>query len=84
MKHYQCYSYGDAWGHFTHEPRVVTMKLWEPKRKSPKAIPRHFYCHGVWSRTLKCNVKSYVTMLLTKGYFNEYLFMWVLTHVITK
>jgi hypothetical protein len=24
-------------GHFTHKPRVVTMKSWEPKRKCPKA-----------------------------------------------
>ena len=27
-------------GHFTHEPRAVTMKLWEPKRKCSKAVPR--------------------------------------------
>ena len=35
--------------------------LWEPKRKCPKAVPRHLQNHVVWSRTLKCNVKSYVT-----------------------
>ena len=29
-------------GHFTCELRAVTMKLWEPKRKCPKAIPIHF------------------------------------------
>ena len=46
-------------GHFTHEPRAMTMKLWEPKRKSPKAVPRHLQNHGVWSRILKCIVKSY-------------------------
>jgi len=34
-------------GHFTHEPRVMTMKLWEPKRKCPKAIPRHLQIHVV-------------------------------------
>ena len=28
-------------GYFTHEPRAVTMKLWEPKRKCPKAVPMH-------------------------------------------
>ena len=25
------FSTGQPKGHFTHEPRVVTMKLWEPK-----------------------------------------------------
>ena len=27
-------------GHFTHEPRAVTMKLWEPKRKMSKGRPK--------------------------------------------
>ena len=63
-------------GHFTHEPRTVTMKLWEPPKKSPKAIPKHFQNHVVWSRAVKCNVKIYVTMPLTKCYSNESLFMW--------
>ena len=30
-----------AKGHFTHKPRVVTMKILEPKRKCPKAVPTH-------------------------------------------
>ena len=34
----------------------------------------------VWSRTLKCSVKSYVIGPSTQYYFNEYLFMRVLTH----
>ena len=34
-------------GHFTHEPRVVTMKLQEPKRKCAKAVPRHLQNHVV-------------------------------------
>ena len=62
-------------GHFTHEPRAVTKKLWEPKRKCPKAIPRHLQNHGLWSRIFKCSVKPYVTGPSTKCYFNEFLFM---------
>ena len=54
-------------GHFTHKPRVVTMKLWEPKR--------HIQYHVVWSWALKCIVKSYATRPSTKCYFNEFLFM---------
>ena len=48
-------------GHFTHEPRAVTMKLWDPKRECPKAVPTHLQNYVVWSRTLECSVKSYVT-----------------------
>jgi hypothetical protein len=67
-------------GHFTHEPRDVTMKLWEPKWNCPKVVPRYLQNHIVWSQTLKCSVKSYVTGPSSKCYFNEYLFMRVLTH----
>jgi hypothetical protein len=67
-------------GHFTHEPRAVTMKLWEPKRKCPKAaVPTHLQNHVVWSRILDCNVKSYVIGPSSESYFNEFLFMRVLT-----
>jgi hypothetical protein len=66
--------------HFTHEPKVVTTKLWEPKRECPKAVPRHLYNHVVWSWILKCSVKPYVTGPSTKFYFNEYLYH-VGTHV---
>ena len=66
-------------GHFTHESRGVTMKLWQPKRKCPKAIPRHFQNHLVWSQSLKCSVKSYVAGPSTKCYFNKLLFMRALT-----
>ena len=38
-------------GHFTHEPRAVTMSLWEPKRKCPKPVPTRLQNHVVWSRT---------------------------------
>ena len=67
-------------GHFTHEPRVMTMKLWEPERKCPKTVPRHLQNHVVWSQTLKCSVKPYVTTPSTKRYFNEFLSMRILTH----
>jgi hypothetical protein len=67
-------------GYFTHEPRDVTMQLWEPKRESPKTIPRHLQNHVVWSQTLKCSVKSDVTRPSTKCHFNEFLFMRVLPH----
>ena len=67
-------------GHFTQEPRAVTMKLWEPKRKCPKAVPIHLQSHVLWSRTLKCSVKSFVTGPSAKCYFDEFLFMRVLTH----
>ena len=60
-----------AQGHFTHEPRAVTMMLREPKRKCPKAVPTHLQHHVVWSQVLKCSVKSYATGLSTKCYFNE-------------
>jgi hypothetical protein len=52
---------GSTKGRFTHKPRAVTMKLWEPKRKCPKAVPTQIQNHVVWSRILKCSVKSYVT-----------------------
>ena len=52
----------------------------EPKRKCPKAVPTHLQYHVVWSRTLKYSVRPYVTGPLTKCYFNERLFMRVLTH----
>ena len=67
-------------GHFTHEPRAMTMKLWEPKNKCPKAVPRHLQNHVVWLPTLKCSVKSYVTGPSTKCSFKKFLFMRVLTH----
>ena len=64
-------------GHFTHEPRSATIKLWEPKRKCPKAVPRHLQNHVMWTRTLKCSVKPYVTGSSNKCYF---LFMRICTH----
>ena len=37
-------------------------------------------CTVVWSRILKYNVKSYATRPSTQCYFNEFIFMRVLTH----
>ena len=64
----------DHWrGHFTHEPRAVTMRLlWEPNKKCPKAVPTHLQKRVVWSRTLECSVKSYVTGTSTTCYFSEF------------
>jgi hypothetical protein len=66
--------------HFTHEPRAVTMKLCQPKRKCLEAVPTHLQNHVVWSRTHQCSVKSYAITPSTKCYSNEILFMRVLTH----
>jgi hypothetical protein len=50
------------------------------QRECPKAVPRIFQNHVVWSRALKWGVKSYVARPSTKCYFNEFLCVWVLTH----
>jgi hypothetical protein len=41
------HSIGTLRAHFTHEPRAVSRKLWESKRKCPKAVPRHLQNHVV-------------------------------------
>ena len=41
-------------GHFTHEPRAVTMRLWEPKGKCPKAPVITHLQHHVQSTLYKC------------------------------
>ena len=46
-------------GHFTHKPRAMTIKLWEPQRKCPNFILRYLQNHVVWSRTLKYGVTQY-------------------------
>ena len=51
-----------------------------PKEKCPKAVPTHLQNHVVWSRTLRCSVKPYVTGPSTTCYFDEFLVMRVLTH----
>ena len=45
-----------ATSHTSQEP--VTMKLWEPKRNCPKAVPTHLQNRVMWSRTPECSVKS--------------------------
>ena len=52
-------------GHFTHEPRAMTMRLWEPKRKCPKAVPRHFHNYVVWhgsSSVTRPSTKNAISM----------------------
>ena len=57
---------------FGPRSKCWSMKLWEPKRKCPKAVPRHIpkSCSVVTGP--KCSVKSYVIVLSTKCYFNEF------------
>ena len=64
-----------AMGHFTHKPRALIMKLWELKRKCPKATPNHLQNHVVWPRIFECSVKSWVTR-----YLNQMLFQWMFIH----
>ena len=64
-------------GHFAHEPRAVTMRLWEPKRRSvlkPPSQDRLLH-HVGWSWTCKCSVKSYCDQVL-----NQMLFQWIFIH----
>ena len=56
------------------------MKLWEPNGRCPKAVLTHLLNHIVWSWTLECSVKSYVTRSSMKCSFNEFLLTRVLTH----
>ena len=60
----------------SRDHEILRAQKWE----CLKAIPRHFQNHVVWSWILKCSVKSYVTGPSSKCYFNECLFMRVLTH----
>ena len=66
--------------HFMHEPKSRDREIVRAKTMCPKAtVPTHLPNHVVWSRALKCSVKSHVTGYQTKGYFDEFLFMRVLT-----
>jgi hypothetical protein len=64
-------------GHFTHKPRAMTTQLWEPKGVQ-RPFQDRLQNHVLWSRILKCIVKSYVTRPSTKYYFKEFLYMRVL------
>ena len=57
-----------AISHTSQEP--WPWKLWEPKRKCPKAIPNHLQNHVVWPQTLKRSVKVICDWAL-----NQMLFM---------
>ena len=51
--------------------------------ESPKGSVQRLsqtHLHVLWSRALRCSVESYVTGPSTKCYFNEFLFMRVLTY----
>ena len=66
-------------GHFTKGPRAKCRdhEIVRAQKKVSKGRPKTTSKnHVVWSQTLKCSVKSYVTKSSTKCYFNESLFMW--------
>ena len=63
------------WGHFIHEPRAMTMKLWEPTRKCPNAVSIHLQNHIVCLRTLKCSE------VLCDRTLNQILFQSIPIHV---
>jgi len=71
-------------GHFTHEPRAVTMKLWEPKRKCPKAVRTHLQNHLVWSQTLKCRVKVICDRTLNQMLFSINFYLCRSSHLICR
>ena len=56
-----------------HEIVRAQMKVSKGRPKTPQS-------HVVWTQTLKCSVKSYVTGPQPIGYFNEFLFMQVRTN----
>ena len=68
-------SFGHNKGHFTHEPRAVTVKFGEPERKCPKAIPIHLQNHVEWPPIFKCSVKSKCDRAL-----NHMLSQWIFIH----
>jgi len=56
-----------AYTHGAVTLRAASHTSQEPKRKCPNAVvPTHLQDHVVWSRILKCSVKSYVTGPSTK------------------
>ena len=61
------YQFG-PFSHTSQEPWPWE-RLWEPKRKCPKAVLQN---HVVWWRTFKCSVKLYVTGPSIKYYFNDF------------
>jgi hypothetical protein len=62
----------------SQEPRPWNCE--SPKEKCPMVVPRDLQNHVVWSWILKCSVEWYVTEPSTKCYFDDFLFMWILTH----
>ena len=64
--------------HTSQEPWAWNCE--SPKESVQRPSQTHLQNHVVWSHTLKCNVKSYVTGPSTKCYFSAILFMRVLAH----
>ena len=64
---------------FTRATSHTSQGAWPWNCESPKEVskghPKHLQNHVVWSRILKYSAKGYVTVLSTKCYFNEFLFM---------
>ena len=50
------------------------------QKECPKAFPRHFQNHVMWSHALNCSVELYVTGTSTNYYFKEFYLCWVLTN----
>ena len=77
------YSLANTKGHFTHEPRAKSRdhEIARAQKNMLKGLPKTPPKHAVWTRILKCSVKSYATTPLTKSYFNELLFI-LSSHII--
>ena len=74
-----------AHAHFTHKPRAIRDHgIVTTQKKVSKGRPKTPQTHVLWSRTLKCSVKLYVTGPSTKCYSDEFLFMWVLAHTVVS
>ena len=57
-------------GHFTHEPRAVTMRLWEPKSSVP--------------RPSQGTTKSMYCKVICDWALNQMLFQWISIHVVSS
>ena len=56
-------------GHLDTQAKSHDHKIVRAQKKCPKAIPKLFQNHVVWSRALKCSMKSDLT-----GTLNQMLF----------
>ena len=60
----------------TWRAKIRDHEIVRAQKQYPKAVSRHFQNHVVWSWTLRCSVKSYVTRPSTKWYFYVIMFMY--------